>query len=232
MDVIPSAPTHETEPQTRIYPNLSENFAHAETQTTPTNSQSFRLENVSKIQKQISDEVEHYRVVAKKYKKAAKVVHYAVFTLGAATTAISTVAVVIATTGVGVIVGAPLSGVAALSGLTSSVLMFVSKKFEKRINKHESIHSLAVAKHNSIRNYVSEALNNNIVSDSEFKKIIGEMDSYNALKKEMRDSFNKKVRAAQEVDMEKLRRDVEKNVRNELSKKLSRKLSTLRKASE
>lgn len=234
MDVIPSAPREETEPETRIYPQLPQQFYHSSSDFAPNEntSHNFRLENVTKIQKEILDEVEHYRVVSKKYKKAGKIVHYTVFCLGGVTTAISSVAVGTSVTGIGVVVGAPLASVAAVCGVASSGLMFLSKKFEKKINKHESIHALAVAKHSSIQNYVSEALNNNAVSDAEFKKITGEMASYNALKKEVRNSFNKKQKPAPDVNIEKIRNEIRGEVREEFSKKLTRKLSTLRKISE
>jgi len=55
----PSAPPAEIENQ--LYPNIP--------------ADNFRLTEISKIEKEISDEVEHYRLVLKRYRKARKVVH-------------------------------------------------------------------------------------------------------------------------------------------------------------
>jgi len=52
-NVLPSAPPDET-----LYPVLA------------APSENFRLTKISKIEKEISDEVEHYRLVLKRYKKS------------------------------------------------------------------------------------------------------------------------------------------------------------------
>ena len=53
VNVLPSAPPADIENQ--LYPNIP--------------SDNFRLTEISKIEKEISAEVEHYRLVLKKYKK-------------------------------------------------------------------------------------------------------------------------------------------------------------------
>ena len=58
--VLPSAPAYgETETQTTLYPNL----------LTTLNAKNFRLTEISRYLREISDEIEHYRLVLKKYKK-------------------------------------------------------------------------------------------------------------------------------------------------------------------
>ena len=54
VNVLPSAPPADIENQ--LYPNIP--------------SDNFRLTEISKIEKEISAEVEHYRLVLKKYKKS------------------------------------------------------------------------------------------------------------------------------------------------------------------
>jgi len=70
----------------------------------------FCLTEISRIEKEISGEVEHYRLVLKKYKKARKAVHYSAVGLGAVAAALSSGAIAAFLTGVGVIVGAPVAG--------------------------------------------------------------------------------------------------------------------------
>jgi len=134
----PSAPPAENE--RRIYPSLPET----------TNAENFRLTEISKIEKEISAEVEHYRLVLKKYKKARKAIHYSAVGLGAVTAALSSGAVATSLTGVGIVIGEPVAGIAALSGAVSTGLSVVNKKLECKVNRHSRIHSLAIAKRDSI----------------------------------------------------------------------------------
>ena len=173
----PSAPPAQNE--RGIYPNLPET----------TNAENFRLTEISRIEKEISAEVEHYRLVLKKYKKARKALHYSVVGLGAVTAALSSGAVATSLTGVGIVVGAPVAGIAALSGAVSTGLSVVNKKLERKVNKHSRIHSLAIGKHDSINLAVSQALNDNRVSDTEFQLITREMQKYRQLKEALRSNF-------------------------------------------
>ena len=77
-----------------------------------------RLAKISEVEKEISGEVDHYRLVLKKYKKVRKVtVHVAAISLGGLTTLLSSGTIAASLTGVGVVVGAPIEGVAACSAL-------------------------------------------------------------------------------------------------------------------
>ena len=145
----------------QLYPNI----------TATTNAENFRLTEISKIEKEIAGEVEHYRLVLKKYEKVRKVIHYSFVCLGAATVALSSGAVVTSITGIGVLVGAPVAAIAALSGAASTGLSFINKKLERKGNKHSKIHALAVAKHDSINSSVSQTLDDNKVSDNKFKLV-------------------------------------------------------------
>ena len=148
--VIPSAPPgegSETKQYAQLYPNLPADF---------------QLTKISEIEKQISDEVEHYRLVLKKYKKVRKVIKYSVAGLGFATTVLSLGAVATSLIGVGIVVGAPLGAVGAICGVVSTTMTVINKKIERKVNKHTRIHAMAVSKHDSINVSVSQALNGRI----------------------------------------------------------------------
>ena len=55
-------------PVESLYPNIT--------------ADNFRLNEISRIEKEICDQVEHYRLVLKKYKKARKAVHFSAVGLG------------------------------------------------------------------------------------------------------------------------------------------------------
>jgi len=194
INLLPSAPPAEIE--RRIYPSLPET----------TNAENFRLTEISKIEKEISVEIEHYRFVLKKYKKARKEIHYSVVGLGAVTAALSSGAVATSLTGVGIVISAPVAAIAALSGAVSTGLSVVNKKLERKINKHSRIHSLAIAKHDSINRSVSQALNDNCVSDTEFQLITREI--YRQLKETLPSNFAQKQTNPRQPDLT-VTRDVE-----------------------
>jgi len=195
------------ENERRIYPSLPET----------SNVKNFRLTEISKIEKEISVEVEHYRLVLKKYKKARKAIHYSVVGLGAIMAALSSGAVATTLTGVGIVIGMPVAAIAALSGIASTGLSVVNKKLERKVNKYSRIHSLAIAKHDSINSSVSQALNDNRVSDTEFQLITCEMQKYRQLKETLRSNFVQKQTNPLQPDLEKMKNQL----RQEFIKKLA-----------
>jgi len=194
-----------------IYPSLPE----------ITNAENFPLTEISRIEKEISAEVEHYRLVLKKYKKARKVLHYSLVGLGAFTAVLSSGAVATSLTGVGIVVGTPVAGIAALSGAVSTGLSVVNKKLERKVNKHSRIHSLAIAKHDSINLAVSQALNDNRVSDTEFQLITREMQKYRQFKEALRSNFARIQTSPIQPDIKKIRNQVRDQVREEYRTKIA-----------
>jgi len=146
--------------------------------------------------------------VLKKYKKARKALHYSVFGRGAVTAALSSGVVATSLTGVGIVVGAPVAGIAALSGAVSTGLSVVNKKLERKVSKHSRIHSLAIGKHESINLAVSQALNDNRVSDTEFQLITREMQKYRQLKETLRSNLSRIQTSPTQPDIEKIRNQV------------------------
>jgi len=201
----PSVPPAENE--RRIYPSLPKTM----------NAENFRLTEISRIEKEISAEVEHYRLVLKKYKKARKALHYSLVGLGAFTAVLSSGAVAISLTGVGIVVGTPVAGIATLSGAVSTGLSVVNKKLERKVNKHSRIHSLAIAKHGLINLAVSQALNDNRVSDTEFQLITREMQKYRQLKETLRSNFARIQTNPIQPDIEKIRNQVREEYRKKLA---------------
>jgi len=159
--------------------------------------------------------------VLKKYKKARKALHYSLVGLGAFTAVLSSGAVATSLTGVGIVVGAPVAGIAALSGAVSTGLSVVNKKLERKVNKHSRIHSLAIGKHDSINLAVSQALNDNRVSDTEFQLITREMQKYRQLKEALRSNFARIQTNPIQPDIEKIRNQVRDQVREGYRKKLA-----------
>ncbi|KAJ7358724.1 hypothetical protein OS493_022170 [Desmophyllum pertusum] len=121
--------------------------------------------------------------------------------------------------GIGIVIGAPLASVSALCGFASAGMAGATKKLESKISKHEKIYTLAIAKRDSISGLVSKALDDNKVTDDEFKIINSEISKYRDLKASVRRNF-KQADSHREPDLEKIRKDIRCEEREKLQKKI------------
>ena len=81
MNVLPSAPAYDqTQQQQQLYPMQ---------ELTQLNAEDFRLKKINDLLKELSDEVEHYRQVAKKYKRSHSMVHASAVSLGSLSVGLS-----------------------------------------------------------------------------------------------------------------------------------------------
>ena len=203
MNVLPSAPAY--------YPT------HELTQL---NAEDFRLKKINDLLKELSDEVEHYRQVAKKYKRSQSIVHASAVGLGSLSVGLSSGALGTALTGVGIVASPALAGVATLCGLGSVGFAAASKRLERKVTKHEKIYTLALAKRNSVNELVSKALADKQISDVEFHIITREVEKYHKLKAAIRSGV-KAVSQTQGPDIEKLKEELRKEVKKEFQKKVN-----------
>ena len=67
------------------------------------NAEDFRLKKISDLLKELSDEAEHYRQVAKKYKRTHSIVHSSAVGLGSLSVGLSSGALATALTGFGIV---------------------------------------------------------------------------------------------------------------------------------
>jgi len=131
-------------------------------------------------------EVGHYRLVAKKYKRARKFVNWSAAGSSVLSAAFSSASFGSALSVVGLPATVPLRGAGGCFALVSSGLIIASKKLDSKIKKHQEITTLAVAKRDTVNRLLSNALNNNDVSSHEFDTILSEFQQYNFLKDQVR----------------------------------------------
>ena len=208
IEVLPSAPAYEQQP---CYPTHELEQIYAE---------DFRLKKINDLLKELSDEVEHYRQVAKKYKRSHSMVHTSAVGLGTLSVGLSSGALATVLTGFGIIASPALAGVATLCGLGSVGFAAASKRLERKVTKHEKIHTLAQAKRNSVNELVSKALADKKISDVEFHIITREVEKYHELKAAIRSGV-KAVTQTQGPDIEKLKEELRKEVKKEFQKKVN-----------
>ena len=209
-NVLPSAPSYnEAQP---LYPT------HELTQL---NAEDFRLKKINDLLKELSDEAEHYRQVAKKYKRTHSIVHNSAVGLGSLSFGLSSGALATALTGFGIVASPALAGVATVCGLSSVGFAVVSKRLERKLTQHEKIYTLALAKRSTINDLVSKALADKQISDAEFTIITHEVEKYHQLKKEIKEGVKKATKEAvtQTPDLDKLTQErIHKEVEQEIQK--------------
>ena len=208
MNVLPSAPAYDQQ----LYPMQ---------ELTQLNAEDFRLKKINDLLKELSDEVEHYRQVAKKYKRSHSMVHTSAVGLGSLSVGLSSGALGTALTGVGIVASPALAGVATLCGLGSVGFAAASKRLERKVTKHEN-----EAKRNSVNELVSQAIADKQISDVEFRIITREVEKYHKLKAAIRSGVKAVSQEAatqtQGPDIEKLKEELRKEVKKEFQKKVNR----------
>ena len=213
MNVLPSAPAYE-QTQQQLYPMQ---------ELTQLNAEDFRLKKINDLLKELSDEAEHYRKVAKKYKRSHSIVHTSAVGLGSLSVGLSSGALATALTGFGILASPALAGVATLCGLGSVGFAAASKMLERKVTKHEKIYTLAQAKRNSVNELVSQALADKQISDVEFRIITREVEKYHELKAAIRSGVKTVTQdvttQTQGPDIEKLKEELRKEVKKEFQKR-------------
>jgi len=200
-NVLPSAP-----PEEPLYPVL----------TVP--AENFRLQKINKMANTLGQEVRHYRLVAKKYKRAKKFVNWSAAGSSVLSAVFSSVSPGSALSVVGLPATVPLGGVSRCFALVSSGLIIARRKLEAKIKKHQEITTLAVAKRDTVNRLLSKASNNNAVSAHEFD-ILSESQQYNILKEQVQAKLLGQPSSGTIVDADKLEKEIHGKVEAELIKK-------------
>ena len=187
------------------------------------NAEDFRLKTISDLQTELTNKTEHYRQVAKKYKRSHSMAHISAVGRGSQSAGLSSATLATALTGFGIVASPALTGVAAVFGLVSAGFTVVSKRLERKVTKHEKIYTLALSKLNSVAELVSKALEDKRISDSEFTIILREVQKYHELKAAIRDGEKKtktENKETQTPDLDKLKSKLRKEIKQEFQKKI------------
>ena len=190
QNIIPSAPP--------LYPSLGGDY---------------RLKKISDCQKELENEISHYRRISKKYKRAKTIINAFAATTGVLAALLSSASLATLVSGIGAIASAPIAGFAAVTGTFSTAASASSGRLNKKVMKHEKTISLAESKHLSVSRFVSKAMSDGSISDVEFNLILREIDNYYSLKSQLR----RKVKIENSsVDAETLRQELKKKIQQKL----------------
>ena len=163
--------------------------------------QFFRLQEISRLRKQLEDEKEKRSQLYKKYRRGINAVD-------AVDTALISVSMGMGIGGVSLlttIVAAPIVlglEIAALGcGLLGVTGKFIGRRLSVKAKKHSDLVVLAESKLNTIADHVSMALTDGAISDEEFRMVVDEVSKYAQMKAEIRVGA-KKAHAAVTLDEE------------------------------
>ena len=103
--------------------------------------------------------------------------------------------------GVGLPLAASLGGLGLFCGVASVIATASAKKVSRKVTKHEKTVSVCESKINSLKDRISKALADDMLSDEEFNNILAEMEKYHEMKKDIRHKFqkNKTKKRAEDV---------------------------------
>ena len=147
----------------------------------------YRLQKIGEIQKEIENEKKKRIHLSKKYHRAFKIISFVDSSLQASGIALGVVGIGFLSTIAAAPVAIACEGVAIGAGFLSIVGRQVNKKLALKAEKHEKIKVLAESKLNTINSYISKALVDNIVSDSEYELILSELQKFKEMMREIRD---------------------------------------------
>ena len=175
---------------------------------------------VNEIASALVQEVLHYRLVRKKYKREKTFVNWAAGVLGSLGGLASSAGLASALTGIGIPVVVPLGVVGGLFSVASSGLIVAGKKLDKKMSKHQEIVTLALAKRETVTRLVSQAFTDGKISDVEFQIILSEFSQYNEMKEKVRAKLTRNQSVGKLADVEKIKRQAYAEAEAAFQKKL------------
>jgi ABC-type multidrug transport system fused ATPase/permease subunit len=196
-----------------IYPKISETEGKPDT---------FRLQKINEINTYFEKEIEHYREVLRKYKRADSAISKLNITFNIGLAALGCGPLALVSFAILPPVALSIEGVTIVIAIASSVLFDrLHDRFMNKIKKHTEIYTCAVAKLNTIHDIFSKALEDGKIDTDEFKLLLTEKDKYIELKNNIR---KKSLDSKQKLNIEEIQKEfLEKGKqlgKNEIMEKL------------
>ena len=179
-----SAPPLDAALVEQLYPNLPQE--PPERPQLPDQGHGFRLQKICQLQKRLEGERDNRPALYKKYRRAVNATDGADMALATASMGTGTAGIVLLSTVLAAPIVVALEVTALGCGLLGVGCKFVSRKLASKAKKHDEIRVLAESKLNTIVDIVSHSLQDNDISDTEFRLVLDEVAKYSDMKKEIR----------------------------------------------
>ena len=184
------------ENETKIYPDLNP--------TAPQEPQAYCLNKLSEIEAYFLNEIEVLEHIAKKMKPFITIAGIVDTGLITSTVITGEISIAAFASGVGLPVRIALSGTSLLFSLATTFTRKSFKIFTVKQEKHDAIKLLAQNKLDSIANIISQAMQDRVISPTEFHKVLQEIEKYRKLKADIRNQAKVKVKEITKKQQEEL----------------------------
>ena len=161
--------------------------------TAPIENETFRLNKIQDIQKDIETCITQRSNLNKKYNRALTIVNTADGVLSTATLTMGAVGVGLLTTIVAAPVVLALEIAAVGAGGLSIVSKYITEKLKIKADKHKQIQTLAEAKLNTMYDHISKAIQDGRISEEEFSLILSEHSKFKSMIEDLRKKSNDKI---------------------------------------
>lgn len=159
---------------------------------------SFRLQQVDAIRRELQKECESYSKTRSRYKSAYNT--FTFVTIGANGIGVTATGASVTTLAVGAVpISLPLGIVALSSGSVGLISSYIQKHLLRKVLKHERIKNTAMTKLGTINSVVSKALADENISQDEYNVIQREMQEYRRIKQEIRTSSRNTQQTTQDT---------------------------------
>jgi hypothetical protein len=171
----------------KLYPTLPVASApEGEVHIVEGTAQTYRLQKINEIQREIAVDRNKRANLSKKYHRAVRVIAgidsaLVVCSMGLGAAGIGVLSTIIAAPAV-----IAMEGAALFTGFLSIIGSQTNKKLMMKAEKHEKIKTLADAKLNTISDLISKALTDDQISDEEYSLVLSELGKFNLMKEEIR----------------------------------------------
>ena len=166
----------------KIYPTLGPSAPPLQ----EVNPQTYRLAKISEIEAHFLDEVDTREKLAKKIKRFSTITAFLDASLITTTAITGGISIAAIASGIGLPVGISLSATSLLLSLSTTITRKKISVFNSKEKKHDDIRLLAQSKLDSISGTISQAIQDESISPTEFHKILQETENYRKLKPDIR----------------------------------------------
>ena len=199
--------------ETKIYPDINP--------TAPQEPQSYRLNILSEIEAFFIDKIEVCEQIAKKMKRFNAITGIVDTGLITSTMITGDISIAAFASGVGLSVGTALSGTSLLLYLATAITRKSFKIFTVKQEKHDAIKLLAQSKLDSIANIISQAMQDEDISPTEFHKVLQEVEKHRRLKADIRNQTKAKVKEIKKEQREEILEQGRKESKKDFLRKIA-----------
>ena len=199
--------------ESKIYPDLNP--------SAPQEPQSYRLQKLTEIEAYLLNEIEVREWIGKKMIRFIRVTGIVDTSLITSTVITGGISIAAFASGVGLLVGIALSGTSLLLSLATAITQKSFKIFTVKQEKHDVIKLLAQSKLDSITDIISLAMQDGDISQTEFHKVLQEVEKYRKLKADIRNQAKTKIKEITKEQREELLEQGRKEGKEDFLRKIA-----------